>query len=60
MKGSNGDADAENRLVGTREGEGPKIGESSIETYTVPHVELKAAVGICCMTQGGQIHLDRV
>ena len=41
MKGSNGDADKENRVVDTRwEGEGGKTWESSIEQYTLRHVKL--------------------
>ena len=41
MQGSNGDADRENRLsdIDVGEGEGGMDGESSRETYTLPHVK---------------------
>ena len=54
--GSNGDAGIENRLVdkGRREAtEGEMDGESSVEAYTLTHVN-RQAVEICCMTQGTQ------
>ena len=50
MQGVNGDADSENRLVGTAgEGECGTNGVRSMETHTSPHV--KQLVGVCCMTQ---------
>ena len=51
--GMQGDADTENRLMDLGGGEGRERGtngESSVETYALPHV--KQPVGICWMTQG--------
>ena len=40
MQGSKGDADIKDRLLVTvEEGEGGMTGESSSETYTLPHVK---------------------
>ena len=51
-----GDADIEDRLMDKcrgKEREGEINGESSVDAYTLTHVN-RQPTGICCMTQGTQ------